>query len=169
MRLTGTSNYFEDFVVGDVYHHVRGKTITEADNTTFTLSSLNTAQAHINTEYSRELFVGYPERLVNGAFTVALAVGLTAQDIAENSVADLSMTNIRIASSLFHGDTLYAKSTILASGDSDDHADCGVVRYRIDAYKKGGESAADDIAVMSGERTILVKRRDAWEQRDTSY
>jgi itaconyl-CoA hydratase len=169
MRLTGTDNYFEDFVVGDVYLHVRGKTITEADNTIFTLSSLNTAQAHVNTEYSRELFVGYPERLVNGAFTVALAVGLTAQDIAENSIADVSMTDIRIASSLFHGDTLYAKSTILATDDSDDHADCGVLRYRIDAFKKGREAGADDIPVMSGERTILVKRRDAWKERDTTY
>lgn len=172
MRLTGTDNYFEDFTVGDVYLHTRGKTVTEADNTNFTLLSLNTAQAHVNTEYSRDLFVGYPERLVNGAYTVALAVGLTTQDIAENSIADLALTDIRIASSLFHGDTLYAKSTILETTDSAEHADCGVLRYRIDAYKRAAAadgSAGPDVPVMSGERTVLVKRRAAWEERDRSY
>jgi itaconyl-CoA hydratase len=169
MRLTGRNNYFEDLTPGDVYEHVRGKTVTEADNTNFTLASLNTAQAHVNTEYSRDLFIGYPERLVNGAYTVALAVGLTAQDMAENAIADVGLTDIRIASSLFHGDTLYARSTVMSAEDSDDHPGCGIVRYRIDAYKRDGAADPGEVAVMSGERSILVKRRAAWAERDESY
>jgi acyl dehydratase len=30
--LTGKDNYFEDFTVGAVYEHARGRTITEMDN-----------------------------------------------------------------------------------------------------------------------------------------
>jgi hypothetical protein len=33
---------FEDFTVGDVYEHRPGRTITEADNTWFTLLTMNT-------------------------------------------------------------------------------------------------------------------------------
>ena len=34
--------YFEDFVVGDVYEHRPGRTISETDNTWFTLLTMNT-------------------------------------------------------------------------------------------------------------------------------
>jgi hypothetical protein len=33
--------YFEDFVIGDVYEHRPGRTISEADNTWFTLLTMN--------------------------------------------------------------------------------------------------------------------------------
>ena len=32
-------NFFEDFVVGDVYEHPLGRTVLDADNTWFTTSS----------------------------------------------------------------------------------------------------------------------------------
>jgi len=34
--------YYDDFVVGDVYEHRPGRTITESDNTWFTLITMNT-------------------------------------------------------------------------------------------------------------------------------
>jgi len=40
--------FYEDFEVGDVYRHSIGRTITESDNTWFTLLTMNTNQAHFN-------------------------------------------------------------------------------------------------------------------------
>ena len=37
--------YYEDFVVGHVYEHRPGRTISEADNTWFTLLTMNTHPA----------------------------------------------------------------------------------------------------------------------------
>jgi itaconyl-CoA hydratase len=34
--------YYDDFKVGDVYEHRPGRTITESDNTWFTLLTMNT-------------------------------------------------------------------------------------------------------------------------------
>jgi hypothetical protein len=34
--------YYDDFVVGDVYEHRPGRTISESDNTWFTLITMNT-------------------------------------------------------------------------------------------------------------------------------
>ena len=45
--------YFEDFEVGDVYRCRLGRTLTEADNTWFTLLTNNTNQIHFNTEYAK--------------------------------------------------------------------------------------------------------------------
>src|ERR1700728_2653001 len=40
--------FFEDFVVGDVYQHPFGRTISEADSTWFTQLTCNTNQNHFN-------------------------------------------------------------------------------------------------------------------------
>jgi acyl dehydratase len=34
--------HFEDFIVGDIYHHLPGRTISQQDNAWFTLLTMNT-------------------------------------------------------------------------------------------------------------------------------
>ena len=45
--------YYEDFVVGDVYEHRPGRTISETDNTWFTLLTMNTHPLHFDAEYGK--------------------------------------------------------------------------------------------------------------------
>ena len=40
--------YYEDFEVGDVYRHRLGRTVTETDNTLFTMLTLNTNPIHFD-------------------------------------------------------------------------------------------------------------------------
>ena len=40
--------YFEDFTVGDIYEHRPGRTIGEADNTWFTLLTMNQHPLHFD-------------------------------------------------------------------------------------------------------------------------
>ena len=49
--------FFEDFEVGDIYQHPLGRTISETDNTWFTLLTMNTNQMHFNAEYAATLGV----------------------------------------------------------------------------------------------------------------
>ena len=44
---------YEDFVVGNVYEHRPGRTITEADNTWFTLLTMNQHPLHFDAEYAK--------------------------------------------------------------------------------------------------------------------
>ena len=53
--LTGKNNYFEDFAVGDVYEHARGKTVEGLENVLITNLVLNTAQAHFNEHLAERL------------------------------------------------------------------------------------------------------------------
>jgi len=44
---------YEDFTVGDIYEHRPGRTITETDNTWFTLLTMNKHPLHFDQEYAR--------------------------------------------------------------------------------------------------------------------
>ena len=161
MGITGTGNYFEDFAVGDVYEHVRGRTVTDFDNYMVTHMSMNTAQPHFNVVYAREMMDGaFPERLMVGPFTIALVIGLTSEDMSENAFMDLGLTAIRLPSPVFAGDTLYASSEVLELRDSADRPDAGILRYRFTGRKPDGKVVAE------GERIVLVKRRAAWAADD---
>jgi acyl dehydratase len=148
MSLTGSNNYFEDFTVGQVIRHARGKTMCENDNVGITLQVLNTAEAHFNEDAMKDSF---GKRLQFGGVTIAMVIGMTTQDTAENSVRELSLDKIRLKTSVFHGDTLYAYSEVLESDSLDENS--GIVKFR-----HWGINQNDDI-VFEGERRVQIKKR----------
>jgi acyl dehydratase len=150
--LTGRSNYFEDFKLGDVYQHARGKTVGEIDNVLITNLVLNTAQAHFN----EHLMAASPmrHRITFGGVTASIVIGLAMEDTGENAIAELGLDKIRFKTPVLHGDTLYAFSEVLDKRDSD-RADAGQVRFR-----HWGLNQKDEV-VFEGERTVLIKRRPA--------
>jgi acyl dehydratase len=135
--LTGNDNYFEDFVPGTVIRHARGKTVEALENVMIT-------------NHSR-----FGRRITFGGVTAALIIGLCSQDTAENALAELTLDNVRFNQPVFHGDTLYAFTEVLAVGPSD-REDAGMVHFRHWGVKE------DDTIVFEGERRVLVKRRSHW-------
>ncbi|TMG10842.1 MAG: MaoC family dehydratase, partial [Chloroflexi bacterium] len=59
--------FFEDFTVGDLYRHRLGRTLSEADNTWFTLLTCNTNEIHFNADYAAHTEFGRP--LMNSCLT----------------------------------------------------------------------------------------------------
>ena len=84
--------YFEDFSVGDVYEHRPGRTITEADNTWFTLLTMNQHPLHFDREYARHTEFGQP--IVNSALTLAVVTGMSVSDVSQKAIANLGWTDI---------------------------------------------------------------------------
>ena len=84
--------YFEEFEVGHVYEHRPGRTITESDNTWFTLLTMNTHPLHFDKEYGKATEFG--KNLVNSTFTVAVMVGMSVSDISQKAIANLGWTDI---------------------------------------------------------------------------
>jgi len=151
-RLTGRGNYFEDFEVGDRYRHARGTTIGEVEGQLLTKLVMNTAQAHFN-EHAMKASP-YGKRLVFGLITGSIIIGLATQDCAEHAIAELALDKLRFTAPVFHGDTLYAYTEVLAKDDGD-RADAGIVRFKHTGVKDDGS------IVFEGERTVLIKRRPA--------
>jgi len=144
--------YFEDFEVGATYEHRPGRTITETDNTWFTLLTNNTHPIHTDAEYAKH--TEFKQRLVVSTLTLSIVTGMSVSDTSQKAIANLGWTDIKLPAPVFAGDTLYAESEILEKRPSKSRPGQGIVKFRTIAKNQRGE------IVCSYERTILVMGRD---------
>ena len=157
--LTSADNYFEDFQIGALIRHARGKTVTEMDNVLLTNLVMNTAEGHFNEHVMRQGASGiFAQRVVFGGINLSMVLGLAAQDTAEQCLAEIGLDKIRLSNPVFHGDTLYAYSEVLGKRDAD-RDDAGIVVFRHYGLNQ------DDRLCVEAERTVLLKRRSHWAAR----
>ncbi|MBO4123301.1 MaoC family dehydratase [Cupriavidus gilardii] len=158
--LTSHDGYFEDFAPGMLIRHARGKTVTEMDNVLLTNMVMNTAEGHFNEDAMRRAANGiFSQRVVFGGINLSMVLGLAAQDTAEQCLREVGLDKIRLSHPVFHGDTLYAYSEVLAVEEAADRADAGLVRFR-----HYGINQHDKLCVQA-ERTVLLKRKSHWGAR----
>src|SRR5436190_17100557 len=125
--------YFEDFTVGDIYEHSPGRTISEADNTWFTLLTMNQHPLHFDVAYAARSEFGRP--VVNSCLTLSIVAGLSVADVSQQAIANLGWTDIRLTAPVFVGDTIYAESEVLAVRQSGSRPNQGVVTVRTTGKK----------------------------------
>lgn len=150
--------YFEDFVVGDVYQHPLGRTITATDNAWFTLLTMNTNQMHFNDHYAEGSTFG--RQLVNSGLSVAMVLGISVADVSQNGMANLSWTDIKLLHPLFVGDTLYAESVVLELRESKSRPYAGIVTVGTRGLNQDGD------VIMTYTRSVMVYKRDAPQDKD---
>jgi len=117
---------FEDFNVGDVIRHWPGRTLSQSDNTLFSLLSQNQHPLHIDAHHAAQTPFG--KTVVNGTFVFAVSVGLTVGDISGAAIAHLEYEKIVHLLPAFDGDTIYARTEILAKQESKSKPDRGIVQ-----------------------------------------
>jgi acyl dehydratase len=140
--------YFEEFKVGEVIKHWPGRTITEADDTWFSLLTMNQHPLHIDAHYT-EKYTQHGQRLVNGTLVFAIGVGMTVADISGRAIANLGYEKITHDAPTFHGDTLYSETSVLEKKESS-KGDRGVVDVETRVTNQRGET------VMTLRRHVLV-------------
>ncbi|MCH9669862.1 MAG: MaoC family dehydratase [Gammaproteobacteria bacterium] len=143
--------YFEDFTVGHTYEHRPGRTISEADNTWFTLLTMNQHPLHFDKEYGGQSEFG--QMLVNSALTLSIVTGMSVSDISQKAIGNLGWTDIKLSGPVFVGDTIYAETEVLDKRESRSRPHQGIVQVKTLGTK------ADGSQFMSFERTVLVPMR----------
>ena len=143
--------YYEEFEVGDVYEHRPGRTITETDNTWFTLLTMNNHPLHFDTEYAAQSEFKKP--LVNSCLTLSIVVGMSVSDVSYKAIGNLGWNDIKLTAPVFAGDTLYAQSEVIAKRESQSRPTQGIVTVRTTGLNQHGKT------VISYERTVLVPKR----------
>lgn len=143
--------YFEDFAVGMRFRHHPSRTVTEADNSWFTLLTLNTHPLHFDAEYARKTEFGRP--LVNSTLTLAILVGMSVRDTSQRAVANLGWKDIRMQAPVFAGDTLTAESEVVAARESASRPGQGIVGIITTGRNQRGET------VCRFDRSFLVWKR----------
>lgn len=145
--------FYEDLVPGDLYRHPLGRTISEADNTWFTLLTLNTNEMHFNARYAGRSEFG--RILVVSTLTIALAVGQSVADLTQHAFANLGLDEVRLTHPVFVGDTLWSESLVLERRESASRPHAGIVTVRTRSLNQDGDE------VLAFKRTFYVYKRGA--------
>jgi acyl dehydratase len=140
--------YFEEFDVGQVLKHWPGRTITEFDNTWFSLMTMNQHPLHIDSHYGQSTQHG--KCLVNGTLVFSLVVGMSVADISGKAIANLEYEEVKHVAPVFHGDSIYSESRILGKQKSRSKPDRGIVYVETKAYNQNHD------IVLTLKRKVLV-------------
>jgi acyl dehydratase len=143
--------FLEDFVIGDIYEHRPGRTITESDNIQFSLLTMNAHPLHCDAAFAAKSEFGRP--LVNSALTLAIVVGMTVNDISYKAIANLGWKEVNLVAPVFPGDTVYARSEVMDVRGSKSRPGQGIVTTRTEGYK------ADGTVFMEFTRMSLIPKR----------
>lgn len=147
-----TGRYYEDFEVGERISHDKRRTISEADNQRFCDLTMNQQPIHLDATFAADSEFG--ERVVNGLYTMSLAVGLTIADTTDGTiVANLSYDEVAHPEPVYHGDTIRAETTVLDKRETSD-GDRGIVTMAVEVFNQHDE------VVCSFERTVLSLKRE---------
>lgn len=145
--------FFEDFVEGDTYRHPLGRTISEADNTWFTLLTCNTNQNHFNAAIAASNPVSHGKIIVNSGLTVAIVLGLSVIDMSQNAVANLGWTDIELTAPVYVGDTLFAESLCVEARPSGSRPQMGIITMKTRALNQDG------VTVLTWQRSVMLPTR----------
>jgi acyl dehydratase len=148
-----TGRYYGEFEVGETIEHDKRRTISEADNQQFCDMTMNQQPLHLDADFAAETQFG--RRVVNGLYTMSLAVGLTIPDTTDGTiVANLSYDNVEHPSPVFHGDTIRVQSTVTDKRETSD-GERGVVTMHVEVFAVN----RDDELVCEFDRTALSLKR----------
>jgi acyl dehydratase len=148
--------WFEQFEVGQIFHHPITRTITEADNVLFSMLTMNPQPLHIDAHFASKTEFGRP--LVNSLFTLGLMIGISVHETTlGTTIANLGMTDVRFPAPIFHGDTIRVRTTVTAVRASASRAEAGIVTFLHQAANQQGTE------VGSCSRAALMHR---WPRHD---
>ncbi len=144
--------YFDDFTAGDVYKHWPGKTITEYDDHLFCAITWNHHPLHTNEHYAKTS-TQFARNVVVGNLVYSLALGMSVPDVSGRAIANLEVESLKHLAPMYHGDTLYAETTVLDKKESKSQKDRGIVTVETRGFNQHGEE------VLYFRRKVMVPKR----------
>ncbi|MBC7869209.1 MAG: MaoC family dehydratase [Chitinophagaceae bacterium] len=144
--------YYDELEVGAIIKHDLGRTLTETDNVLFNSLTMNTQPLHLNEDFASKTDFG--RRIVNGIFTLGLVVGITVGDLTAGTIiANLNYENVSHPHPLFHGDTIYVETEVIAKRESQSKPDRGIV-----TLKHTGRNQAGVVCIEVTRSALFLKR-----------
>ena len=147
----GRGNFFEDFHIGQVFHHATPRTITEGDCSFYIALTGSRHILHCAQPVAHAM--GYRNHTVDDLLAFHIAFGKTVPDISVNAVANLGYADVRFLLPIYPGDTLSTTSTVIglkqnSSGNN------GVVYVHSVSHNQSHEP------VLEWKRWVMVHKQD---------
>lgn len=154
--MVNEGSFYEDLSLGMKFKSKVGRTVTDVDNTWFTLLSMDRNPIHFNLDYVQKNYAGEPfnGRLVfNGIATLAIANGLTNEYTSAKGFI-LSIDSVRYEKPVFAGDTIYAEVEVVERRLSNSRPDFGIVKTITRGFNQHGDK------IIEFYKTFMVPRKD---------
>ena len=94
-----------------------------------------------------------------GNLVYSLALGMSVRDVSGKAIANLEVESLRHTAPMFHGDTLYAQTTVLDKKESSSKPDRGVVTVETRGFNQDG------VEVLYFRRKVLVPKRGTVDEQ----
>jgi itaconyl-CoA hydratase len=147
----GVGHTYEDFEVGQEFVHHWGRTLNSGDNSLFTTLTLHYNPMYFNAPYARAH--GHERLPVNPLLVFNTVLGLSVEDLSETGGPFLGISGCRYHATVYEGDTVFAKSTVLSKRESEKRPNSGIVSWATRGYNQ------EDKLVVEFTRTNLVGKR----------
>lgn len=120
--------YYEEFEIGKEYEHPLARTVTEYDNISFSLMTMNPQPLHVDNHFAANTEWGQP--LFNSLYTLAIMIGMSVQETTlGTTIGNLGMSDVRFPRPVFAGDTLRARTKIISKRESASRPNAGIVEF----------------------------------------
>lgn len=147
--------YFEDFEVGQLLAHHWGRTFTETDNLIFAAVTLSYHPIYFNAQYAAQQG---RSSTVHPMMAFCTVLGLSVEDLSEKGGAFLGVDDLVFRRPILIGETVLARSEVLAVRASASRPQQGIVRWHTQAYVADAEG---EEVVLEFDRANLLPRREA--------
>lgn len=146
-------NHYEDFEIGHVYDHHWGRTLNDGDNSLFSTLAMNFNPLYFNAGYAQAH--GHGGVVLNPMLVFLTVFGLSVEDLSEAGGLFLGVDDLKFHRTLYPGETVTARSTVLDKRESSSRPDSGIVTWHTQGFDSRGN------LVIDFRRTNLVTKRTA--------
>ncbi len=156
-----TGLYFDDFAVGDCFHHRPAKSVGPAEALEHARRSLDWNPRFNDPGYSRDCFTD-PSAPLTEAYTISAVTAATTRTLGR-VVANLEWRDLMLHRLAHSGESISCRTTVREKIDSASRPDQGILRVASAA------TGADGDPLMSYERVLLVYRRGHGPYKAAGY
>ena len=143
--------FFEDFRLGEILDHHWGRTLNAGDNSLFTTLTLHFNPLYLNAEFAKAH--GHDDIVVNPCLVFATIFGMSVEDCSEKGGSFLGIEDLEFAGSVYPGDTLTARSTVIDLRQPSSRKTHGIVTWNTEGFCVGRK-------MIGFQRANLVLRRE---------
>ncbi len=143
--------FFEDFRVGQVFHHATPRTFSTGDVSLYTALYGCRHAAQSSDVFAQR--IGYLRAPIEDFLVFHVVFGKTVPDISLNAVANLGYAACRFLAPVYPGDTVLAVSEIIGLKQNS-NGQTGVIYVRSQGLNQRGDMVLDYV------RWVMVKKRN---------
>jgi acyl dehydratase len=157
-RKIAKGNLYDEFEIGQVYSHHWGRTLNEGDNSLFTTLTLSFNPLYFNAPYAHAH--GHSRIVMNPMLVFLTVFGLSVEDLSEAGGLFLGVDQLTFHRTVYPGDTLIARSTVVDKRESQSRPGTGIVTWHTEGFLLDNTRSDSTDLVIDFRRSNLVPKRE---------